>query len=70
MLQIFLGFDPIKKKERIKNRGKPMRGTVQNRETAIEEKKKEPGNGKTRSMKDRKKKAIQSIPFVDASEKG
>lgn len=47
-----------------------MRGTVQNRETAIEEKKKEPGNGKTRSMKDRKKKAIQSIPFVDASEKG
>lgn len=47
-----------------------MRGTVQNRETAIEEKKKERWNGKTRSMKDRKKKAIQSIPFVDASEKG
>lgn len=48
---IFLDSIPLKKR-RIKNRGKPMRDTVQNREireTTIREKK------KTRSMKDRKK---------------
>lgn len=48
---IFLNSIPLKKR-RIKNRGKPMRDTVQNREireTTIREKK------KTRSMKDRKK---------------
>lgn len=48
---IFLNSIPLKKR-RIKNRGKLMRDTVQNREireTTIREKK------KTRSMKDRKK---------------